>query len=138
MTTINAYINFDGNCREVMNFYQECLGGELTIQTVGGSPMETQCRAEMKDLILHSSLMQDGLLIMGSDMQQPGGFTKGDNIALSVNCSSEKEINIFFNKLSEGGKIIHPLKTQFWGAMFGALTDRFGIRWMFNYDKNQK
>ena len=75
---------------------------------------------------------------MGSDMVGPDGFNKGNNIALSVNCSSEEEINTFFSKLSAGGKIIDPLKVQFWGAIFGVLTDKFGINWMFNYDKNQK
>ena len=27
------------------------------------------------------------------------------------------------------------LHNSFWGARFGMLTDRFGIRWMFNFDK---
>ena len=138
MAQINAYINFSGNCREVMTFYKECLGGELTLQTVGGSPMEAQCPAGMKDQILHATLTRGELLLMGSDMAGPEGIIKGNNIALSVNCSSDEEINTFFSKLSEGGKIIDPLKLQFWGAIFGVLTDKFGIRWMFNYDKNQK
>ena len=138
MTQINAYVSFSGNCREAMTFYKECLGGELTLQTVGGSPIEAQCPAAMKDQILHSTLMKDGsLLLMGSDMVAPDGFIKGNNIALSVNCSSEGEINEFFSSLSASGKIIDPLKEQFWGAIFGVLTDKFGIRWMFNYDKNQ-
>jgi PhnB protein len=137
MTQVNAYINFEGNCREVMNFYKECLGAELNMQTIEGSPIEAQCPAGMKDQILHASLSKDAILIMGSDMQEPGGFTKGNNIALSLNCSSEEEINTFFNKLSEGGKISHALMQSFWGATFGVFTDKFGIRWMLNYDKNQ-
>ena len=138
MTQINAYINFSGNCREAMTFYKECLGGELTLQTVGGSPIEAQCPAGMKDDILHATLTKGVLLLMGSDMVGPGGLVKGNNIALSLNCSSEEEINTFFSKLSESGNIIDPLKVQFWGAMFGVLTDKFGIRWMLNYDKIQK
>ena len=138
MTQINAYVNFSGNCREAMTFYKECLEGELTLQTVEGSPIEAQCPAAMKHQILHSTLMKDGsLLLMGSDMAGPEGITNGNNIALSVNCSSEKEINEFFSRLSDSGKIIDPLKEQFWGAIFGVLTDKFGIRWMFNYDKSQ-
>jgi PhnB protein len=70
-------------------------------------------------------------------MSGPGGFVKGNNLALSVNCSSEEEINHFFSKLSEGGNIIDPLQPQFWGAIFGVLTDRFGIRWMFNYQQKE-
>lgn len=137
MTQINAYINFDGNCREAMNFYKDCLGGELNMQTVEGSPIEAQCPPEIKHHILHASLIKDGLILMGSDMQQPGGFTKGDNIALSLNCSSDEEIKTFFSKLSEGGKITHNLMQSFWGATFGVFTDKYGIRWMLNYDKSQ-
>jgi len=137
MTQISAYVNFDGNCRQAMEFYKECLGGELIIQTIGGSPMETQCPAAMKDQVLHSSLTKSGLLLMGSDMVGPDGFNKGNNIALSVNCSSEEEINTFYSNLSSGGKILDPLKKQFWGAIFGCLTDKFGIRWMFNYEESK-
>lgn len=139
MSQINAYLNFEGNCREVMTFYKECLDAELNMQTIEGSPVEYQCPAGIKDQILHASLIKDDLLLMGSDMQEPGGsFTKGNNIALSLNCSSAEEINNFFSKLSEGGRISHQLTEQFWGATFGVLTDKFGIRWMLNYDKNQQ
>ena len=138
MTLINAYINFDGNCREAMSFYKDCLGGELNMQTVEGSPIESQCPPEIKHHILHASLMKDDLILMGSDMQEPGGFTKGNNIALSLSCSSDEEIKTFFSKLSEGGKISHNLMQSFWGATFGVLTDKFGIRCMLNYDKKQQ
>jgi len=138
MTQIYAYLHFDGNCREAMTFYKECIGGELSLQTIEGSPIEAECAEAMKDKILHSSLSKNGLLVMATDCGIPGGVVRGNNIALSVNCSSEEEINTFYNKLSADGVIIDPLKTQFWGAIFGVITDKFGIRWMFNYDKNQK
>jgi PhnB protein len=135
MTTINPYINFNGNCREAMGFYQQCLGGELSLQIVAGSPMEAYCPQEMKDNILHSTLIKGPMLIMGSDMVGPGGFTKGSSLAISVNCSSEDEIYTFYGKFAESGEIIDPLKMQFWGGMFGVVNDQFGIRWMFNYNK---
>ena len=139
MAQINAYINFEGNCREVMTFYKECFGGELNMQTIEGSPIETECPTAIKHQILHASLSKDELLLMGSDMQEPGGnFTKGNNIALSLNCSSDEEIKTFFSKLSEGGRISHNLMQSFWGATFGVLTDKYGIRWILNYDKSQK
>ena len=138
-TQIHAYVGFNGNCREAMNFYKECLEGELALQTVAGSPIENQFPPAMEDQILHSSLMRKGtLLLMGTDCTAPGGFIPGNNIALSLNCSSEEEINTFFSKLSEGGKIIDTLKQQFWGAMFGVFDDKFGARWMLSYDKNQQ
>ncbi|MEI9912593.1 MAG: VOC family protein [Bacteroidota bacterium] len=82
--------------------------------------------------------MKDAILLMGSDMVGPDGFIKGNTMSLSLNCSSEEEINSFFSTLSAGGKIIHPLRVEFWGAIFGVFTDKFGVRWMLNYDKNAK
>jgi len=37
-----------------------------------------------------------------------------------------------FQRLSAGGKVRSPLKKEFWGDTFGALTDRFGVDWMVN------
>jgi len=135
MAQINAYLNFDGNCREAMTFYKKCLGGELTVQTIEGSPIEFQCPVSMKQQVLHASLLKDNLVLMASDMAEPEGFIKGNTIALSLNCNSEREIRTFFSRLSAGGRITHPLEKQFWGATFGVLTDKFGIKWILNYDK---
>ena len=33
MKEINAYLIFNGNCREAMTFYQKCLGAELQLIT---------------------------------------------------------------------------------------------------------
>jgi len=137
MTNINAYIAFNGKCRDAMTFYKECLGGELTIQTFEESPMGAATPEAMKKQVLHASLAKGSLLLMGSDMVGPGGYVKGNDIALSLNCSSEEEINALYAGLGEGGKILDVLKVQFWGAMFGVVEDKFGIRWMLHYDENQ-
>ena len=137
MTQISAYLNFNGNCREAMTFYKNCLGGELSFQTIKGSPMEAGCPSGMKHQILHSSLTRNGLILMGSDMVSSEGLNVGNNISLALNCSSEEEINSFYSLLSEGGKIIEPLKLQFWGAMFAAFKDKMGITWMLTYDRKQ-
>jgi PhnB protein len=138
-TQINPYVGFNGRCTEAMNFYKECLGGELMLQKIGDSPIASQFPPAMKDQILHSSLMRNGsLLLMGTDCIAPDGYRAGNNVALSLNCSSEEEINTFYSKLSVDGNIIDSLKQQFWGALFGVFDDRFGIRWMLNYHENQQ
>lgn len=137
MTQINAYLTFNGNCREAMTFYKECLGGELKMQTVEGSPMESQMPTDAKKKVLHASLMKDGLVLLGSDMSRPGDLVKGNTISLSLNCSSEEEIRIFFSKLSRGGQIAHPLHDFFAGTM-GALTDKFEKDWLLYYEKQPR
>jgi PhnB protein len=132
MTSANVYINFNGACRQAMAFYQECIGGDLQMMPIAGSPMEAQCPPAMKDAVLHSSLVKDALVIMAADLTGPEGYTKGTNMAISVNCSTEDELNTFFEKLSSGGTVQEEPRKQFWGSIFCAFTDKFGIRWMLN------
>lgn len=135
MTQINAYLNFNGNCREAMTFYKECLGGELSMQTVGEAPIADQMPPEARQNIMHAALTNGVLVLMASDMMGPGEPVHGNTMALLLNCSSEEEIKTFFSKLSAGGKVDHALKEEFWGSTYGDLTDKFGRRWMLNYDK---
>lgn len=135
MTQINAYLTFNGNCREAMRFYKECLGGELTLQTVGESPMADRMPPQMKQSVLHSTLTKGALLIMASDMVSEQGLMKGNTVSLMLNCSSEEEIKSCYARLSKGGEATHPLENTFWGALFGDLTDKFGNHWLLQYDQ---
>jgi PhnB protein len=136
MININSYLTFNGNCREAMTFYAACLGGELTFQTIGESPMAENMPPKMKDSILHATLINGGVIIMASDMACEDGIVKGNTISLMLHCSSEEEIKSCYAKLSADGKANHPLEDTFWGAVFGDLTDKFGNRWLLSYTKN--
>jgi len=135
MTNINSYLTFNGNCREAMTFYAACLGGDLAFQTIGESPMANKMPAQMREYILHASLINGGLVMMASDMVSHQGLTKGNAVSLMLNCSSEEEIKTCYEKLSLGGKADHPLEDTFWGAVFGGLTDKFGNHWLLNFTK---
>ena len=138
MTNLNPYLRFNGNCREAMTFYKKVLGGELSLQSIGESPMSEQMPASMKQNILHSVLAKNGFEIMASDMIPEEGLAQGNSVSLMLNCSSEEEIKTLYNNLSEGGRATHPIENTFWGALFGDLTDKFGNHWLLNYNKNQQ
>src|SRR6187402_2626235 len=135
ITQLVSYLNFNGNCREAMTFYQKCLGGELFMQKISESPMAAQMPSEAGASILHSSLTKENIIMMGSDMMGQG-LVKGNHVTLCMNCSSDEEITTYFSKLSEGGQIKMPLHQSFWGATYGELTDKYGMNWMFNFSKN--
>ncbi len=137
MTQIFPYLTFNGNCREAMSFYQSCLGGKLNFLTIGGSPLAQQMPEPMKNSILHSSLVHRAIVMQGSDMVPESGITKGNSVSLSMNASSEAEVRLLYEKLSEGGHRDHELEHTFLGALFGDLTDKFGNHWLLHYDKNQ-
>ncbi len=135
-TQIVAYLYFGGNCREAMEFYHACLGGELQLMAVKDTPASAGgFPAGSEDLIMHSELHKGGLTLMASDMLM-GEIRPGNQIELMLNCSSEAELHTFFAALSKGGKVNQPVRTEFWGAVFGQLNDRFGIGWMLNYGQS--
>lgn len=138
MSAINVYLTFSGNCREAMNFYKDCLGGELSLQTIGESPMADKMPAQMKDCILHAILTKGDLVLMASDMVSEKGLQKGNTVSLMLDCNSEEEINRCYKMLSEEGEPTHPLEISFWGAYFGDLTDKYGNHWLLHFDKNKK
>jgi PhnB protein len=136
MSQLNPYLNFNGQCREALTFYQQCLEGDLELQKVGESPMAAKMPSEKGPLILHGALSKDGsVLLMGSDMIG-NSLQPGNAINLCLNCGSDHEINTLFNRLSAGGQVKVPLHQSFWGATFGELRDKFGITWMLNYTRN--
>ncbi|TBO40981.1 VOC family protein [Pedobacter kyonggii] len=137
MASINSYLTFNGNCREAMTFYQDCLGGELTFETIGESVIVDKMPNIMKRSIMRAILAKDDLVIMATDMVEERGLIKGNSISMMLNCNSEEEAQTFYRKLSAGGKASHPLQETLWGALFGDLTDRFGNNWLINYDKNR-
>ena len=128
MPNLNPYLTFNGNCREAMTFYKECLGGELTLMVVGESPVADQMPPQFKDQILHSSLKTKDMEFMGSDMQ-PEKLLDGNAVHLCLNCNTEEETRSLYDKLAEGGKARQPVHEMFFG-LIGALTDKFGKQWM--------
>jgi len=130
-TAIYPYLNFNGNCSEAMHFYKDALGGILELNSFSDSPMATP---ENGHLVLHSVLTREGITIMASDCMPGQDAIFGNNVSLSVNCTSKEQADDFFAKLSPKGNITMPLENTFWGAYFGMFTDRFGINWLVNYD----
>ena len=134
MTLLNPYLHFNGQCQEAMEFYQKCIGGELFLQKLKDSPLADTSPVRIHDQILHSSLTKDGITLMATDMVGTAGHIPGNNVCLSLSCSSEEEMNRFFSALSQDGRIIHEVHRSFWGALFGVFTDKYGIEWMVDYD----
>jgi PhnB protein len=126
---LNPYLNFDGSCREAMEFYQSVLGGELNVNTFG----EYGDEGPSKDGVMHAQLeTPSGFTLMASDT--PPGMTvdKGAAVSISLSGDDSDELRRFWEGLSEGAEVTMPLEKQMWGDEFGMLTDRFGMQWMVN------
>lgn len=129
-TTLNPYLNFDGNAREAMEFYQSVLGGELLVHTFGDSVPDA---GEIADQVMHASLQTEaGYTIFASDTPPGMELASGSSITVSISGDETELLRSYWAGLTAGGAIGVPLEVQMWGDEFGAFTDRFGIPWMVN------
>lgn len=139
---LNHYLNFEGETEAAFIFYQSVFGGEFSILThYGDLPSEDGVvySEQQKSWVLHVSLpINEFTVLMGSDVHEqfcsphPLGLNKGNNHYISINLEDETEARRLFNQLSAGGHIEMQLQKTFWGALYGAFTDQFGIKWMVN------
>ncbi len=134
MTQLAPYLHFNGNCKEAMTFYRDCLGGKLDLQIVGDSPAAASMPKEAHNQVMHSVLDVDGFQLMASDMFDASEVVRGNAFSMTVICKDKAEVDALFNKLAAGGTVTDPVKEEFFGT-FGALTDKFGVRWMFQANK---
>ena len=127
MAQIIAYLTFNGNCREAMFFYQQCFGGELSVQTVGESPDADNLPKRMKQYVLQATLMSNGITLMATDMVGDGGFSRGNAIAMMLHCDSEVVMRKYYEKLSAQGQSTQPIAPTFDGALFGGSLTAMAI-----------
>lgn len=143
MATANVYLNFNGNCEEVFNFYKSVFGNDFTylgrykdMPPQEGMPPVSE---GMGEKIMHVSLpLAEGSMLMGSDVG--GGWTpelvQGNNFTISLTATSKAEADKLFAGLSDGGNVIMPMADTFWGDYYGMWTDKYGINWMVSFNEN--
>ena len=140
MAYVSTYLNFARETEEAFAFYKSVFGTEFEGDVVRFSdipPQEGQPPAAEEDqsLIMHVTLpILGGHKLMGTDAPESMGFNIEHGNAHYINLSPDTraETQRLFTALSEGGEVEMPLEDAFWGDYFGALTDRFGIKWMFS------
>ncbi len=142
MARTSTYLNFPGNTEEAFLFYKKVFGGEFLgdgIHKFGAMPpMEgmPEMSDEIKNMVLHVELsILGGHVLMGTDAPESMGFhcVPGSQTYINLEPDSREEAARLFQSLSADGNIIDPLADTFWGAYYGSLQDKFGIRWMVNF-----
>ena len=130
---LNAYISFNGNAHEAMEFYKSVFGGEVFMDTFGSFADKMPIDDADKDKVMHAYLKGDkGIELMASDTPSSMQFQAGAQTSLTLNGDDEASLREYWDKLSEGGQVTAPLEAAPWGDTFGMLTDKFGINWMID------
>jgi PhnB protein len=134
-TKLGSYLLFDGTCKEALEFYKSVFGGALTLTTVGESPMAQMFPPQLHARVVHARLSVAIGDISASDwLAQNETPIHGNMVCLYLDGGTREELKRVFEKLSAGGKATDPLQEQPFGY-YGALNDKFGVRWMFHTDR---
>jgi PhnB protein len=137
MTHLTAYLLFDGNCQEAMEFYKACFGGELSLTKVKDSPAKDHMPAMQQSKTINARLKSGNIEFSASDwLRLDQTRVHGNTVCLYLSGGTFLELKALFGKLSEGAEITDPLTDIFFGV-YGALNDRFGVRWMFQADTRE-
>ena len=126
---LNPYLNFNGNARQALEFYQSVFGGNLTINTFG----EFGTEGSDGDRVMHGLLETDeGYTIMGSDVTSEMEYHPIEGASVSLSGEDTDTLHEYWDKLSASGSATMPMQKQAWGDEFGMCVDGYGVSWMVN------
>lgn len=137
MVSLTPFLLFDGNCAEAMRFYRSCLGGELTITTIGDTPMRAQAPAATHGTVAFARLLGGAIDFSAADWQHPTRAPKpGNTVAMYLSGGTEAELRGLFDRLGEGGDpaLRDDLRDMPFG-LYGHLADRYGVHWFFQGER---
>jgi PhnB protein len=127
---LHTYLNYGGNCEEAFRFYEQHLGGKITVlMRHGEQPGPGNVPPEWNGKVLHARMNLGGTELLGADI--PGErFQPIRSAYLSLTLGSIDEAERIYGLLSDGGQIFMPMEETFFANRFAMLRDRFGTSWM--------
>lgn len=142
MTTLNPWINFNGNAEEAFTFYKSVFGGEFTkvvrLKDLAGP--EFPVAEEDANKIMQIVLPIGGeSMLIGNDVPSfMGKVNENENRSkIHVHVDSKEEAEKISSGLGDGGQVEAPLGDSSWGTCFAMLRDKYGIEWIVECDLNQ-
>ena len=135
MSTLNPWINFNGNAEEAFNFYKSVFGGDFTkitrLKDLSGPDFPVAEKDADKIMQITLPIGKAGMLI-GNDVPEfMGTVNENENRSkIHVDADSKEEAEKLFNGLSDQGQVEAPLGDSAWGTYFGMFRDKYGIEWI--------
>ncbi len=138
-----THLNFRGDARQALKFYQSVFGGLLVVNTYADFGMPAEIPGADK-VVFGLVAAENGFRIMGYDIPgraeggiAGGGSTRRENnttitdqaLFVSISTPTLEELQGYWDGLAVDATIVEPLATSAWSAGFGMLTDRFGVTW---------
>lgn len=125
---ITTFLMFEGKAEEAMNYYVATFDQAeiLSIQRYGANEAGTE------GSVLHATFSLYGQTFMCIDSSIKHDFTFTPAISLYVTCTTDDEIERYFEKLSQGGQVLMPLGEYPAIGKFAWVADKYSVSWQLN------
>jgi len=125
---LDVYLNYPGTCRQAFRFYEQHLGGKITMMmTHGQGPNAANLPAEQRDVILHARIEIGNTVLMGADIPKSEPMRSA---YLTLTVDGEEEAERLYTVLLDGGQVFMKMEKTFFANRFAMLRDKFGTSWM--------
>lgn len=132
---LHTYVNYGGNCEQAFRYYEQHLGGQITMMMRHGEqPGPSGAPADWNGKVLHARISLAGTELLGADIPS---YEPMRSAYLSLTVDSEAEADRVYGLLSDGGQVFMPMQETFFASRFAMLRDRFGTSWMLLHPKAQ-
>jgi PhnB protein len=129
--TLDIYLNYPGNCEAAFQFYEQHLGGKITLMMAHQQP-PPHFPKEWAKPILHAIVEIGGTVVRGADIPNAEPMRSA---YLTLNLDSAEEAEEVYGLLSAGGEIFMKMEKTSFANRFAMLRDKFGTSWMLLHDK---
>jgi PhnB protein len=134
---LHTYLNYGGNCEDAFKFYEQHLGGQITmLMRHGEGPDAQKTHPDWARAVLHARMHLGETELLGADIP-PDRFKPMRSAYLTLTLDSDQEADRVFALLAEGGEVFMPMQDTFFASRFAMLRDRFGTSWMLLHPKPQ-
>lgn len=138
MTTINTWINFNGNAEEAFTFYKSVFGGEfakvIRFKDIASDEFPVAKKEENKIMYIALPIGTDTVLVANDVPEILGQVNERENRSkILVAAETKEEAERMFAGLSDGGEVEGPMGDSPWGSYAGMFRDKYGIEWIIEY-----
>jgi PhnB protein len=133
---LNTYVNFPGNCKQALEFYERHLGGKIvTISTYDRMPEPRTIPPGLEiGSVLHARIQIGDTVLLASD-GPPDRVQPMRSAYLSLTVESSEEAERIYAALTDGGEVFMKLAETFFAHRFAMFRDKFGANWMLIHEK---